>query len=252
MYNIKNLLSKGNTNSKTIKNDLETYILYLAPGDQNKFKINVCPLATKGCLKACLFTAGRGKFSYVQQSRINKTNFFLEDKENFIIQLTNELEKINNKAIKENKKIAIRLNGTSDLDFFPIIYKYTGKKAFDFSNLVFYDYTKIIGKLEKYSKNLAIGSKYFLTYSFNELTNLDLVKKILDLGHNISIVYKGEILDKLKIGSKNYEILDGDKTDIEMIYNSGKILALKAKGSAKKDNTGFVVNFQDLQNKLNF
>jgi hypothetical protein len=30
---IKNLLSKGSTNSKTVKNDLETFILYLAPAN---------------------------------------------------------------------------------------------------------------------------------------------------------------------------------------------------------------------------
>ena len=62
---VKNLLSKGSTNSKTAKNSIETYILYLAPHTQNSKKINICPKASKGCAAACLFSAGRGKFSNV-------------------------------------------------------------------------------------------------------------------------------------------------------------------------------------------
>ena len=38
---VKNLLSKDMTNSKTAKNNLETYILYLAPHKQNSKKINL-------------------------------------------------------------------------------------------------------------------------------------------------------------------------------------------------------------------
>jgi hypothetical protein len=38
-----------------------------------------------------------------------------------------------------------------------------------------------------------------------------------------------------------FNVIDGDKTDIEMMSNNGVILGLKAKGKAKKDTTGFVV-----------
>ena len=38
---VKNLLSKGSTNTKTAKNNIETYILYLAPHTQNSKKINL-------------------------------------------------------------------------------------------------------------------------------------------------------------------------------------------------------------------
>ena len=71
---VKNLLSKGSTNAKTIKNDLETFILYMAPSDLSGF--NVCPFASKGCIDGCLNTAGMGIFSNVQLARINKTKFF--------------------------------------------------------------------------------------------------------------------------------------------------------------------------------
>ena len=84
----KKLLSKGNTNSKTAKNNLESYILYLSPAKQNNKSINLCPKASKGCLAACLYTAGRGKFSNVKTARINKANYYINDKINFIDQLT--------------------------------------------------------------------------------------------------------------------------------------------------------------------
>ena len=35
---------------------------------------------------------------------------------------------------------------------------------------------------------------------------------------------------------------NGDKSDIVMLETSGKILGLKAKGPAKKDRSGFVID----------
>ena len=37
-------------------------------------------------------------------------------------------------------------------------------------------------------------------------------------------------------------VVDGDKTDSEMLAFKGIILGLKAKGKARKDNSGFVIN----------
>ena len=71
------LLSEGITNAKTKKNSIKTFILYLAPYKQNAKGVNICPNASKGCAVACLYSAGRGKFSNVQASRINKTNYYL-------------------------------------------------------------------------------------------------------------------------------------------------------------------------------
>jgi hypothetical protein len=45
---------------------------------------------------------------------------------------------------------------------------------------------------------------------------------------------------------KGYPVLDGDKTDIEMLKVSGFVLALRAKGKAKKDSSGFVVRESQL------
>ena len=115
-FNVSKLLSDGSTNAKTSKNDIKTFILYIAPFNQNNKGINLCPKASAGCAAACLFSAGRGKFSNVKQSRINKANLYVNDKETFLNLLGYEIQKEIYKAIKGNYKIAFRLNGTSDLD----------------------------------------------------------------------------------------------------------------------------------------
>ena len=90
---VKNLLSEGSTNIKTAKNSLKTYILYLAPANIVD-GLNLCPFASNGCKKACLYSAGRGKFSNVQLARINKTKFWGFNRSAFYIQLANELMNI--------------------------------------------------------------------------------------------------------------------------------------------------------------
>jgi len=63
------------TNAKTVKGEqlgFLTGILYLAPSDISGF--NVCPMAKIAqCEKACLYTAGRGAFTSIQNARIAKT-----------------------------------------------------------------------------------------------------------------------------------------------------------------------------------
>ena len=225
-------MSKGITNAKTAKNSLDTYILYLAPHKQNSKGVNLCPKAA-GCAAACLYSAGRGKFSNVQNARINKSNYFVEDKERFILQLAGELIKINNKAKKQGKQIAIRLNGTSDLDFIYLLKKYAQLDPFSLEQLIYYDYTKIAGKVKKYLDE----PRYVLTFSRDE-TNADQVAELLKLGANVSAVFNGPA----PFTYCGAPVVDGDKSDLVMLYNKGAVLALKAKGDAKKDKTGFVIN----------
>ena len=230
---VKNLLSKGSTNAKTAKNPQITYILYLAPYTQNSKKINICPKASKGCSASCLFSAGRGSFSNVIASRVNKTEYFLHDKEKFILQLAGELVKINKKASKETNQTLIRLNGTSDLDFVYLLKKYANFDISNYNNLHFYDYTKILGKVKKYIDN----KNYTLTFSRAEDNEAETIQA-LKIGSNVSAVFSGDLPKTYK----GFTVVDGDKTDSEMLAFKGIILGLKAKGKAKKDNSGFVIN----------
>jgi len=229
-----NLLSPGNTNSKTAKNSLKTFILYLSPYNLNSKGVNLCPKASKGCALACLYTAGRGAFSNVQKARQNKTEYYLNDKKGFIANLSNQIMKEYLKAKKGNYKIAFRLNGTTDIDFVYLLQKYAN---LDISTLqdfaIFYDYTKILGKAKKYLKH----PNYTVTFSRSESNETE-TNEAIKLGINVAAVFSGDLPNKYK-GAK---VVDGDSSDLVMIYNKGVILGLKAKGKAKKDKSGFVIN----------
>ena len=229
-----NLLSSGNTNSKTAKNSLKTFILYLSPYNLNSKGINICPKASKGCAAACLYSAGRGAFSNVQKARQNKTEYYLRDKKGFVLNLSNQIMKEYTKAKKGNYKIAFRLNGTSDIDFVYLLNKYAN---LDISTLkdfaVFYDYTKILGKAKKYINH----PNYTVTFSRAEDNNED-ANEAIKLGVNVAAVFSGDLPQRYK-GAK---VLDGDASDLVMIYNKGIVLGLKAKGKAKKETSGFVIN----------
>lgn len=229
---VKFLLSKGDTNSKTAKNNLKTYILYMAPADTVS-GFNLCPFASNGCKSSCLYSAGRGRFSNVQLSRINKSKFWAYDRESFYIQLTNELLNIAHKAVKKGEKIAIRLNGTSDVPHLELIQRYTGINFLSdiYSHLYFYDYTKNPNQAKKYA-----GTNYKITFSRseeNEATCLELLK----LGVNVAVVF-----NELPESWKGYKVINGDETDLRYFDPTGVIVGLKAKGDAKKDRSGFVIN----------
>ncbi len=223
----KKLLSKGNTNAKTVKNQMETYILYLAPYTMNSRGQNLCPKATAGCAAACLFTAGRGSYSYVQKARLAKSEYYVQDRIGFLHQLSQELDKFDQRAAKQGKRIIVRLNGTSDLPLFEML-----GAEHKWPNIVFYDYTKIVAKAIKFAQH----PRYIVTLSRNEENEVECAEA-LELGVNVSVVFR----DKFPEEYMGYPVIDGDQSDMMMFYNRGVIIGLKAKGKAKYDKSGFVV-----------
>ena len=238
------LLSPGHTNAKTAKNEIKTFILYLAPHTQNAAKINLCPMASKGCAAACLYNAGRGAFNSVQNARINKTNFYIYNKALFIKKLAGEIVKETAKAKKKGEQIAFRLNGTSDQDFIYLLKKYAGLDIADLAPVsIFYDYSKILGKIKKYIN----APNYVLTFSRAEDNEAEALEA-LSFGANVSAVFS----DQLPATYKGFKVVDGDTSDLIMLNHSGVILGLRAKGKkARTDSTGFVINSNKLNIKQN-
>ena len=227
----KKLLSAGVTNTKTAKNEIETFILYLAPANVIGSH-NLCPFASDGCKKSCLYSAGRGKFNNVQQARINKAKFWAYDRAKFYEQLTNEILQINSKAIKQNKQIAIRLNGTSDIDHIDLIKRYTGVNVLEFQNILLYDYTKNPNHIKKY-----LNTNYKITFSRAE-NNEAKALEILAMGGNVAAVFKNQLPETWN----GYKVINGDLTDLRYFDPVNVIVGLIAKGDAKKDTSGFVIN----------
>lgn len=228
------LLSKGSTNAKTSKNATETFILYLAPHTQNAKGFNMCSHASEGCIKGCLFKAGRGVFNNVINARVKKTNYFVENRQQFIDQLALEILKEYNKAKKKGSKVLFRLNGTSDIDFYSMLIRYANLDVQTLSDHAhFYEYTKNINYIKRWE-----GAKN-ITYTFSKSeSNKSLIPAAIAYGANVSVVFYPDLPQKYM----GIPVVDGDKSDSIMIYNKGVILGLRAKGPAKKDTTGFVIN----------
>ena len=236
-----------NTDAKTSKGQKLGYftgIMYLSPHKMANGKTNLCGDVTKGCIKSCLNEAGRGAFSNVQDARIKKTLEFLENPKEFMVKIYKEIVKLQKKY---GQNLVIRLNGTSDLPFENIKVvledRYYSNIFEAFPNVQFYDYTKNPRRVLKNE----IGN-YYLTFSRAETKlNIEYSRNVLNEGKNVAMVFSKELHEKLvKMGkivynNREVNVIDGDETDLRFLDMPNSIVALKAKGKASKDTSGFVI-----------
>lgn len=229
------LLTLGHTNAKTIKSDNAglgylTAIQYLAPHTVSGF--NVCKHASDGCAKGCLNTAGRGKTNVVQKARIRRTNLLFTNKFLYKDKLFEEIDSFISRCNRLKQKPAIRLNGTSDLpweDIFPDLF-------IDFSCVQFYDYTKYVNRMLNFIKgNFPLN--YHLTFSRSESNNKECMEVLRKRG-NVAVVFRTKNFPKKW---NRFKVNNADNHDLRFLDPFG-VQALYAKGRAKKDTTGFVVD----------
>jgi len=231
---VQKLLSDGSTNAKTKKNSIKTFIMYLRPFTLNSKGINICSHASVNCAAVCLETAGHGAFASVQNARAKRTEFYINNRREFLMQLSYEIMKKYTTAKKRGEKIAFRLNGTSDLDFVHLLNKYTGLDISQLSDwATFYDYSKNLHRVIRYKDH----KNYTVTFSRSESNHTE-TDQAIKLGINVAAVFSGDLPQRYK-GAK---VVDGDSSDLVMLYNKGIVLGLKAKGKARKDTSGFVIN----------
>jgi hypothetical protein len=241
-------------NPKTAKGNAAGYvtgILHLAPW--KAAGINVCPMAElAGCITGCLNTAGRGglaadnrKFAphgvilpdnSVQAARVRKTRFYADDRVGFMDALASDIRALIRLAIKRNAIPAVRLNGTSDIAWENIP---VGGKSniFElFPDVQFYDYTKLP------SRNVDAIPNYHLTASYSEASPA-FASMVTTKGSHLSwaVVFdvaKGKPMPSEYMGRP---VIDGDETDLRFLDPPQCIVGLRAKGAAKRDQSGFVV-----------
>jgi hypothetical protein len=227
----------GTQNAKTIKGEklgYTTLILYMSPEKQNTAGKNLCAHASEGCKAACLFTAGRGKFSNVMTARIHKTEYFLRERSLFLEQVYNEVAK---GYKKYGKTLAVRLNGTSDIPYENLIIKDNKNIMQLFPEVQFYDYTKDFSRMLKPQ-----APNYHLTYSVDErpVTRIN-AATALSSGLNAAMVFNVKDESELPAEYMGFPVINGDEHDLTFLHGNGVIVGLKAKGAAKKDTTGFVI-----------
>jgi hypothetical protein len=235
----KQLFSIG-TNAKTVKGNkygFMTGVLYLAPSKLSGYQ--VCPLAAIAqCEEACLYTAGRGAFNSIQQARINKTKRFFEDRSAFMADIVWSIKSLVRKAARANLTPLVRLNGTSDIRWEVIPVTIDGQEYSNimaaFPDIQFYDYTKDANRKD-------LPANYDLTFSFSGVTAYAAqVSKAIAKGLRVAVVFRKQ--SDIPSSFMGMECVDGDDSDIRHLDASGVVVALYAKGKAKKDTTGFVVD----------
>jgi hypothetical protein len=210
-----------------------------------------------GCIAGCLNTAGRGTFSNVQQARVNKTLRYLDGRDMFLADLSSDLAAFVRYCRRGKVIPAVRLNGTSDIQWevgHPVIRD--GKEfasVFEaFPEVQFYDYTKIAKRVLK-----TLPPNYSLTLSYsaaNPRYSEMIIEAALASGANVAVVYrtKAQRDALLESGSSvssgngatlSRSVIDGDETDMRFMDPKGVIVGLYAKGRAgKADKSGFVVD----------
>jgi hypothetical protein len=224
----------GTASTKTIKGEkmgFLTAILYLTPDD------TLCPLAKlAGCMEGCLYTSGRGAFNSVQRARQAKTAFWYTDQASFLMSLCADIWQLRSAALRKNQKLLVRLNGTSDIAWenYEVI---SNRTIFSlFPDVQFYDYTK------HPSRNLegkTVGN-YDLTYSFSSITPKPISIKGLINPDNSRVAVVFQKKEDIPSSFRSWEVIDGDDTDVRHIEPKNVVVALYAKGKAKKDQSGFV------------
>lgn len=233
-----NLLSKGD--AKTVKGEFAGYltgILYLAP--YNLSGRNVCPHASEGCAAACLFSAGMGAFSNVQDARIAKTRAFFKDPKAFVETLAQDIEALKRKAARLGLSPCVRLNGTSDLPWENLGGQLGVCLMRRFPDVAFYDYTKNPARVRAWLEG-RMPANYSLTFSRSEC-NGETALELAKAGANVAAVFatkKGSNLPKVWGGRP---VIDGDVNDLRFLDPKGRIVGLRAKGKAKQDDSGFVI-----------
>lgn len=241
MYKRPSALLSIDTNAKTVKGQkigFLTGILYMAPSDLSG--VNLCPMADiAGCKAACLNTAGMGGvYPSIQLARINKAKYFIENQTGFMADIVRDILRVIAKAKAKGLIPLIRLNGTTDIRWenIPAIrdgVKYRNVFA-AFPDVQFYDYTKIANRK-------GMPANYDLTFSYSGLPAYQrFVQQAIKAGMRVAVVFRRQAdIPQSFIG---LPCVDGDNSDVRHLDPQGVVVALYAKGKAKTDTSGFVVD----------
>jgi len=252
-------------NAKTVKGQAQGYmtaILYLAPHKAASMG-NVCPMAEQaGCIEGCLNTAGRGGIAKgnaiiatdsgnipdntIQRARIARTELYFNDRPQFMAKLRDEIDAFIRKAERKGLTPVVRLNGTSDIQWevkHSVVnagITYTSIFA-AFPDVQFYDYTKIAKRF----RTTASISNYHLSLSYSEANvqySTNAIDAHLNAGAPLVVVVRNQKEKETIAAEYGQTVIDGDETDLRFTDPAGALILLKAKGKARKDSSGFVID----------
>ena len=233
MTTIKKLLDTDPTNGNTKVAKTAAFETSLGPVRLASLSLlpdeTLCPGSkAAGCMKPCLKEAGMAAvFESINKARQAKTDFWHADQPGFLDQLRRELTNFLKLCRKQGVQGVVRLNVLSDIQW----ERHGIPQAFP--DLFFLDYTKLAKRLGKTPAN------YHLIFSYSDRPQYaKQVKAAEETAAPIAVVFKNGFPAEYR----GRPVIDGDRSDILNALAGPVVIGLKAKGPAKNDATGFVVD----------
>ena len=189
----------------------------------------ICPGSkAAGCMDGCLKCAGLAAvYKSINLARQARTDYWHANQTGFLDQLRRELGNFQKLCDKQNVQGVVRLNVLSDIAW----EQHDIPQAFP--SLFFYDYTKRAARLGKTPDNYRLMFSYSARHQYR--------KQVLQaICHDVPIaaVFKNGMPDEF-LGR---EVIDGDQSDLWNVHAGRVVVGLKAKGPAKHNTNGFVVD----------
>jgi hypothetical protein len=228
------LLDTGTSNTKIRKTEKSSDNVRMASLSLMPDEI-ICPYSgNAGCKNLCLKESGFGRFDNVAQGRQHKTDYWHQDRRNFLRQLGRELTNFEKLCFKTNLQPVVRLNVLSDIQW----ERHGIPQAFP--AIKFYDYTKIAQRIGKTPSNYRLMFSYSGTKAYEPQ-----VKRALKTDAPISVVFT-ELPTNPEYRFLGRPVIDGDQSDL-INLNAGKvIIGLKYKrtkaSTQSVEQSDFVIN----------
>lgn len=201
-----------------------TGVLYLAPHTIAGVG-NLCPHSTAECRAGCLHGSGQLGMQDGYRATIARTVLLHFRPDVFFGRLLLEVHALKQRAEKQGMRLAIRLNGTSDIPWESSKYRRIIQELIaQFPAVHFYDYTKIpVRALERYQAAHNMHG-YHLTLSYSG-QNWSACEEALRNGVNVAAVFA----DKLPKTYKGAHVINGDAHDLRFLDKRGVIVGLTYK-----------------------
>ena len=229
-----------NSSAKIVKGkkaNFDTLVLYLSAS--KNAGIDICKSACAQCRALCLVASGRAEMEKnrdaskrkIAIARVIKTWLVVFNPlvANQLIQ--SEIEKESKRSARIGNQFAIRLNGTSDLDFSEIIRSNPEK--------TFYDYTK------RSLESVESFPNYSLTYSYANFSKarIDQYKLAHKRGINIAVaISKADFSKAIDSHPKAYDADSSDLRFKDKTKGGYALLSVKgSKGKGAETENGFVL-----------
>jgi len=222
-----NSLFSVGSDAKTSKGEklgITTAICYMSSADTLTKKTLCGHAFLAGCYDGCLKSAGRLGMKASTLAMIRRTLLYLYAFEVFKTLAQSEILKL---SIEHGDKLAVRPNGTTDIDFTWLIELFPGVQ--------FYDYTKIIKRITKNTQE-----NYDLTYSFSPYSTKSLQHGLeaIKQWYRVAVVFNTAHTkeDKFRVPDTflGHKLVSFDDHDARFLDKPNAIGALIRKGSSAK------------------